>query len=148
MAGHFHRAGYPKKPLQEAFDKAYRLERQQLLQSHTPIESEIEKEKRLYLITTFHPYGSILDKIICRNWDILDRSSSTRPLLEYRLIKGYRRPKNVRDLLIRALTFNSWDVQGQPLLRTHQMTLKIGPVPAAIVGTVTDWTLVDKCYVH
>ena len=117
MAGHFHRAGYPKKLLQEAFDKAYRLERQQLLQYHTPIESEVEKEKRLYLITTFHPSGSVLDKIISRNWDILDRSSSTRPLLEYRLIKGYRRPKNVRDLLIRALTFNPWDVQGQPPIK-------------------------------
>ena len=119
MAGHFHRAGYPKKLLQEAFDKAYRLERQTLLQYNSNTESEIE-EKRLYLITTFHPSGSVLGKIISRNWDILDQSRSTRPLLENRLIKGYRRPKNVRDLLIRALTFNPWYVQGPPPIKYPQ----------------------------
>ena len=124
MAGHFHRTGYPKKSLQEAFDKDYRLERQSLLQYTTKTESDIE-EKRLNLITTFHPSGSVLDKIMSKNWDILDRSSSTRPLLEYRLIKGYRRPKNVRDLLIRTLTFNPWDVPGPPLIKDPQHDPKL-----------------------
>ena len=36
MAGHFHRAGYPKKLLQEAFGKAYRLQRQELLEYKPP----------------------------------------------------------------------------------------------------------------
>ena len=69
------------------------------------------------MITSYHPSGSILDKIISNNWDLLDRSSSTRPLLDYRIIKGFRRPKNVRDILIRAATENPWDVQGPPLVK-------------------------------
>ena len=119
MAGHFHRAGYPKKLLQEAFGKAYRLQRQKLLEYKPPtvdIQTD-QEEKRLYLITTYHPSGSLLDKIISKNWDLLDRSSSTRPLLDYQIIKGFRRPKNVRDILIRAATENPWDVPGPPVLK-------------------------------
>ena len=117
MAGHFHRAGYPKKLLQEAFGKAYRLQGQKLLEYKLPIADTQtdQEEKRLYLITTYHLSGSILDKIISKNWDLLDRSSSTRPLLDYQIIKGFRRPKNVRDILIRAATENPWDVPGPPM---------------------------------
>ena len=57
---------------------------------------------RLFLITTFHPYLKECDKIIGRNWDLLDKSSSTRPLLKLNLIKGKRRAKNLRDILVRA----------------------------------------------
>ena len=53
-------------------------------------------------------------KLISRNWDLLDRSSSTRPLLEYRIVKGFRRPKDCRDMLIRAKTSNPWDIPVAP----------------------------------
>ena len=33
---------------------------------------------------------------------MLDNSSSTRPLLHVPVIRGFRRPKNIRDLLVRA----------------------------------------------
>ena len=40
--------------------------------------------------------------ILSHNWDVLDNSSSTRPLLHVPVIRGFRRPKNLRDLLVRA----------------------------------------------
>ena len=113
MSSHFHRAGYPKKLLQMAFDKTWKLNREDLLEYKLP-DKEKEKEKNFFLITTYHPSGSILDKIISKNWDLLDRTSSTRPLLEYRIVKGFRRPKNCRDNLIRAKTSNPWDVPVAP----------------------------------
>ena len=113
MSSHFHRAGYPKKLIQTAFDKTWKLDREELLE-YKVADAEKEKEKNFFLITTYHPSGSVLDKIISKNWDLLDRSSSTRPLLEYRIVKGFRRPKNCRDTLIRAKTSNPWDVQMAP----------------------------------
>ena len=34
--------------------------------------------------------------------DVLDRSSSTRPILQTRLVRGFRRCKNLMDILVRA----------------------------------------------
>ena len=113
MSDHFHRAGYPKELLQTAIDKTWTLNREELLEYKLP-DKEKEKEKNFFLITTYHPGGSILDKIISRNWDLLDRFSSTRPLLENGIVKGFRRPKNCRDTLIRAKTSNPWDVPVAP----------------------------------
>ena len=45
--------------------------------------------------------GTRLD-ITSNNWDMLDNSSSTRPLLHIPVIRGFRRPQNLRDLLVRA----------------------------------------------
>ena len=113
MASHFHRAGYPKKLLQDSFTKTYQLKREELLEYKQTYERE-KDEKNLFLITTFHPSGNVLDNIIKMNWDMLDRSSASRPLLEYKITRGYRRPKNCRDTLIRAMTFNPWDVPRAP----------------------------------
>ena len=57
---------------------------------------------KTFLITTFHPNFRECDKIVNRYWDLLDKSSSTRPLLKLDLIKGNRRAKNLRDILVRA----------------------------------------------
>ena len=113
MASHFHRAGYPKKLLQDSFTKTYQLNREELLEYKQTYERE-KDERNLFLINTFHPSGNVLDNIIKMNWDMLDRSSATRPLLEYKITRGYRRPKNCRDTLIRAMTSNPWDVQSAP----------------------------------
>ena len=88
--------------------------------------------KKTLLITTYHSR----DKIISNNWDP-DRSESTRPLMEYRIIRGYRRPRNDRDTLIVAETANPWDVQVANNPRNHRMTLTTGPVKVKAVSTVT-----------
>ena len=57
---------------------------------------------KLFLITDYHPsFRAVLD-IVSNNWDILDNSSSTRPILQIPVVRGFRRPKNLRDLLVRA----------------------------------------------
>ena len=59
-------------------------------------------DESLFLITNYHPtYRAVLD-LISNNWDMLDNLSSTCPLLRIPVIHGFRRPKNLRDLLVRA----------------------------------------------
>ena len=100
LAFSFHRANYPDNIIQEGFDKAYMLERDSIL-NYTHRDKSKNNEK-LHLITDYHPsYRAVLD-IVSNNWDMLDNSSATRPLLQIPVIRGFRRPKNLRDLLVRA----------------------------------------------
>ena len=103
LANSFHRANYPDEIIQTGFDKAYALNRDDLLNrpSNTS-RSKNTKDPRLYLITDYHPsFRAVLD-IVSNNWDVLDNSSSTRPILQIPVVRGFRRPKNLRDLLVRA----------------------------------------------
>ena len=70
MVDYLHRAGYPKKLLQEAFGKAYKLDRGKLLEYNMSDQTDTEDEKRFFLITTFHPSRNILDEVICNNTDL------------------------------------------------------------------------------
>ena len=68
------------------------------------------QDDKIFLITTYHPSGRILGDIVKSNWDILDKSSSTREVLDWKVYQGFRQPKNIRDLLVRALVVNPLDV--------------------------------------
>ena len=111
LAYYFHLANYPSKLIQESFERALLQDRQVLLQPK-PI-SDSDPNNNLYLITTYHPTFHEVNLIVNRNMDLLDRSSSTRPIVHAPLIRGHRRCRNLRDLLVRARlppTINTPDV--------------------------------------
>ena len=100
MSRHFIRANYPADIIKDAFNRVYSLDRQELLR---PKPKQDKQDPNIgILITTFHPFFRECDQIITQNWDILDRSSGTRPLMNLNVIRGNRRAKNLRDLLVRA----------------------------------------------
>ena len=100
MAYHFYQASYPPKLIQESFERAYLQNRDQLLQTKTETEDSVID--KLFLITTFHPTFNEVNRIVSKNMDLLDKSSSTRPALQARLVRGFRRCRNLRDHLVRA----------------------------------------------
>ena len=101
LAFHFHQANYPTKLIQESFERAYLQERQALLQPK-PESTTGPNKDNLYLITTYHPTFHEVNRIVNQNMDLLDRSSSTRPIIQAPLIRGFRRCRNLRDHLVRA----------------------------------------------
>ena len=103
LAFSFHRANYPDNVIQTGFDKAFAMDRDTLLNKQSNnSRSKNKNDPKLYLITDYHPsFRAVLD-IVSDNWDVLDNSSSTRPILHVPVIRGFRRPKNLRDLLVRA----------------------------------------------
>ena len=110
MVYHFHQADYPLKLIQESFRRAYHQDMKQLL---TPKPDTTKAgDDNLYLITTFHPTFNVVNKIVTRNMDLLDRSSSTRPALKAILVRGFRRCKNLIDQLVRAKLTPIPDNQG------------------------------------
>ncbi len=59
-------------------------------------------EDPFFLITTYNPAGNALKEIVDLNWEILQRSSATKQLAEKKPMFGYRRPPNLRDMLVTA----------------------------------------------
>ena len=53
---------------------------------------------------------------------MLDKSSSTREVLDWKVLQGFRRPKNIRDILVRPLVKNPLDVSSPPIHYNNRCT--------------------------
>ena len=91
MAKNFIRADYAPQVIKNVFEKVYHLDCNALLNPVAVNDSTEEEKDNTFLITTFHPNFRECNKIVQKNWDILDKSSSTRPRIKLNLIKGNRR---------------------------------------------------------
>ena len=89
------------KLLEEAATLARQKDRSRLLESTREVQVNDQKDK-VFLITTFHPTDQALRQIVLKNWDLLGKSPTTSFLHEKKLMVGYRRPKNLRDILVKA----------------------------------------------
>ncbi len=100
LSAHFIRRGYPEKLVREAYLKARQKNRDDLLNQPTKNK---KKSDGLFFITTFNPQNPPIRESIKKNWPILADNASTRQtLLPKQVTFGYRRPKNLRDTLVRA----------------------------------------------
>jgi hypothetical protein len=97
---YFVKQGYPIALLQEAALHARSLDRTQLLLPKC--KSTDPDQDRVFLISTYNPHDSTLRDLTHKNWDILGKSQTTEFLHNKKLMCGYRRPKNLRDILTRA----------------------------------------------
>ena len=129
----FLRRGYPLELVQNAALLARRKDRAELLNHQRPTTQETQNSDRIFLITTYHPNDSTLKDIIFKNWKILGSSTTTRHIYEKRLMVGYRRPKNLRDLLVRAkIPFKPQDsvVTQRPDTTTNPTVVREEPTPS------------------
>jgi hypothetical protein len=101
FGNHFNKRGYSDELIESAIIKARRLNRSDLIKPKTK-NAEVEKDNKNILITDFHPTDNTLREIVHENWDLLGKSQNTIPLYTNRPITGYRRPKNLKDILVRA----------------------------------------------
>jgi hypothetical protein len=99
MTEHFIKQGYPNKLVTEAKEKAKTKTREELLNS---TKKDTNSDDNLFLITTYQLEFSGIKDVVQKNWDLLKRSVATKELSEKRIIFGYRRPKNLRDLLVKS----------------------------------------------
>ena len=104
MKSHCIGRGYPEKNLDDSLDRVKLLSRKTLLTPKPTSTSTTEstgEEVTVYAITTYHPTQQDFRKIIDSNWNLLG-SPGTQELFEARIIFGDRRPKNLREHLVRA----------------------------------------------
>ena len=100
MAAHFFRRGYDHDNIHTSIIKAWRTDRDSLLQPQTT--NSTDTDNPLLLITTYNPNLNPITSIVDNNWDLLCRNSSTRWLYDKHFKKGLRRLPNLRDMLVNA----------------------------------------------
>ena len=96
---HFIRRDYPMHLIEEAAIKARRPNRDNLLQNS---KKETNKDQKNILVTTYHPNDNTLPNLVHENWDLLGRNTNTLFLHKDRPMVAYRRPPNLKDLLVKA----------------------------------------------
>ena len=96
MKQHFLQRGYNEQILESQFKKVAGLTRDETLHHH-----EREKETRPVLVT-FDPRQPPLGQITKKHHHILNLSDKMRKAVPEPPLIAYRRPKNLRDLLVRA----------------------------------------------
>ena len=95
IALHLILRGYPEKLVFDLLLKVNRLSQiDALSQTNHPSD-----DNKLFLILDYNPSNPPLRSYISEYWPILDRSSSTRSLVNMRIIFGFRKPKSLMDLL-------------------------------------------------
>jgi hypothetical protein len=97
---HFIRRGYPVQLLQDAAIMAREKDRTDIL--HNKAKEDAYDNEKVFLTTTYHPHDTTLKDLIFKNWEMLGKSTTTNFIHEKRLMCGYRRAKNLRDLLVKA----------------------------------------------
>ena len=133
LSMHFLRRQYPQKLLLKAAALTMEKERSLLLTPKPKPKDEFD-ETQIFLTTTYHPTDNSVRNIAFQNWDILGRSEATNFLYQKRLRMGYRRPKNLRQLLVRAnLPRKEGDESFDPLY-----------VPPAVITTRETQTITDR----
>ena len=95
---HLIRRGHDGERVQQRIEKATRMSRDQLL---TP-RSRKESEQVTPLVVTFHPNLPHLTRILHNHQCVIDISPRLKEALPKCPLVAYRRPPNLRDLLVRA----------------------------------------------
>ena len=89
-----------------AFYKASLRSRDELL---APKNATDKQTVPNVLVTTYNPGFLGLQKVVTNNWDILGKSCTTRPIHKNSVITAFKRPKNLKDYLVRAKLKKSKD---------------------------------------
>ena len=93
--------------LKTAYEKVENLKRDDLIQKKDKTIKENnakDNKKNTFLTCTFRPKYQKVPRLVKKNWDILARSATTKELHRSMLKVGYKRPKNLKEMLVRAKT--------------------------------------------
>ena len=99
LTQYFSIRGYPLKLVRDAFLKVNALTRKEILWGDKSKRSD-DETKKLFLILDFNPSLPPIKEWLLELWPILYKSSGTRKLVDVKPIIGYRKPKNIKDILI------------------------------------------------
>ena len=97
LSTYFSIRGYPTELVTDAFCRVNSMDRKSILTEKLP---KVEDNKKLFLILDYNPSLPLIKEWIEELWPILYKSSGTRILVGRIPIIGYRRPKNLQDILV------------------------------------------------
>ena len=114
LNGDFIKRGYPQKLLQNSMKKCSKITREELLSTYQKTnKNDNNEEEKTFFVQTFRPCKNSLTQTIRDNWNILGRSKSTKEIHRSRLVTSFKKPKSIRDYLVKARTDYHPDDNGQ-----------------------------------
>ena len=90
--------GYTRKSLDTAITQATSITRDSLLTTKV----HVNQEKRFICVLPHNPLNVNLGRLVHKYWPILQSSISTMELFKTKPVIGFRRPKNLRETLVKA----------------------------------------------
>ena len=99
LTNQLHRRGYLKQDIASAIDKARQRSRDALL-SYRPKSAEVGTI--LPFVLTYHPDLPKVRDIVDKNWSIIESSDELKDIYQSKPVMAFRRPKSLRDFLVRA----------------------------------------------
>ena len=97
MKGHLARRGYNRDKVQTEVDRALLTPRAECLKLQDKHDTD-----RVPFPVTYHPMLPNLHEILCRHHNLLTSSQKLSAVFQEPPLVSYRRPKNLRDLLVHA----------------------------------------------
>ena len=91
---YFSLRGYPSEVVLNSLKRVNMMDRNQVNMTESICDDD-----KLILIVDYNPRNPKLLNIVQKYWPLLDRSSSTRELLKYKIMTAYRKPKSLSDML-------------------------------------------------
>ena len=99
LTNQLHSRGYLKQDIASAIDKARQRSRDALL-SYRPKSTEVGTI--LPFVLTYHPDLPKVRDIVDKNWSIIESSDELKDIYQRKPVMAFRRPKSLRDFLVRA----------------------------------------------
>ena len=99
LTNQLHRRGYLKQDIASAIDKARQRSRDALL-SYRPKSADVDTI--LPFVLTYHPDLPKVRDIVDKNWSIIESSDELKDIYQSKPVMAFRRPKSLRDFLVRA----------------------------------------------
>jgi hypothetical protein len=94
---HLKRRGYNDKVIESGFSKASEIDRNDLLEY-----KEKNINKRVPLVITYHPSLEKISGIVRHHWKEMEKSETLTKLFPKPPVVAFRRPKSIKDTLVRA----------------------------------------------
>ena len=95
---HLLNRGYNNKTITEAFTKVENVDRSSLLE----YKEKGEKSQRVPLVINYHPNFKQAPSILHKNWNLIQKDQTLSKLFPSTPVTAYRRPKSLRDILVKA----------------------------------------------
>ena len=103
------RRGYNDNVIESGFSKASEINRNDLLEYN----EEKQTNKRVLLVLTYHPPLEKISGIVRHHWKEIDKSETLATLFPEPPVVAFRRPKNIKDTLVRAAVYIPSSTVGQ-----------------------------------
>ena len=112
MGQAFLRRGYPKDLIETSLIKARRIEREKLF-FNVKLPTIHSSCLNTYFIQTYSGVSNIVNSLLLKHLPLLTKNPDLRGFNELKVTFGYRRPKNLKDHLVRAALPCREDTQGK-----------------------------------